>query len=84
MTVAINEIVKNPRLLSSNDEIIYVEDRRKHELKSIVIPAIYQKEIEEAIRKIEYKIWLKRNREGLENPDFLDNVIEELGERIED
>ena len=81
MIVAINEIAKNPKIINNPDEIIYVEDKRKHELKSIVIPAIYQDEIADAIKEIEYKMWLKRNKKGLsaKHPEFLDDVVADVG-----
>ena len=83
MIVAINEIAKNPKIINNPDEIIYVEDRRKHELKSIVIPVIYKDEIADAIKEIEYKMWLKRNREGLsvEHPEFLNTLVEDVGSK---
>ncbi len=81
MIVAINEIAKNPKIINNPNEIVYVEDKRKHELKSIVIPAIYKDEIEDAIKVIEYKMWLKRNKKGLstKHPDFLDDVVADAG-----
>lgn len=85
MIVAVNEIVKRPRLLSSPDEIVYIEDKRKHEIKSVIIPAQYISSIKDALKKIEYEIWLKRNEAGLMEsmPDYGD-VNADIGEKLED
>ena len=84
MIVAINEIAKNPKIINNEDEIIYVEDKRKHELKSIVIPALYKDDIEEVIKEIEYKMWLKRNKAGLSatHPEFLDGTVDDIGKQL--
>ena len=87
MVVAVNEIVKNPKLISSSDEIIYIEDKRKKELKSIVIPAKYKDELEDFLKKVEYREWLERNKEGLEASHkeldgLFDEAIGELGDKL--
>ncbi len=86
MTIAVNEIIKNPKLISDPKEITYVEDRRKRVLKSIVIPAKYKEDFEEFLKEKAFSEWKKRN-EGLgkldrDKPDF-GEVVEELGEWIE-
>ncbi len=84
MIIAINEIAKNPKIINNTNEIIYIEDKRKHELKSIVIPAMYKDYIEEAIKEIEYEMWLKRNKAGLSvaNAEFLDEAINDIGKQL--
>jgi hypothetical protein len=87
MIVAINEIVKNPKLLGNSDEIIYIEDKRKKELKSIVIPAKYKDELADFLKEVEYREWLERNKEGLESSSkefdgLFDEAIKELGDRL--
>ena len=84
MIVAVNEIAKHPKIISDADEIIYVQDKRKNELKSIVIPASYEPYLHNALKEIEYQMWLKRN-EGLlnsEHPEILENVVGDLGEKL--
>lgn len=84
MIVAVNEIAKHPKLISDIHEIIYVQDKRKNELKSIVIPASYEPYIHDALKEIEYQMWLKRNQ-GLLNsahPGILENVVGDIGEKI--
>jgi hypothetical protein len=84
MTVAVNEIAKHPKILTSIDEIVYIQDKRKNQLKSIVIPADYEPYLNDAIKEIEYQIWLKRNSGLLntEHPEILDNVVEDIGNKI--
>jgi len=84
MIVAVNEIAKHPKIISDVEEIIYIQDKRKNELKSIVIPASYEPYIHDALKEIEYQMWLKRNRGLLdsEHPDILENVVGDIGEKI--
>jgi len=84
MIVAVNEIAKHPKIISNADEIIYVQDKRKNELKSIVIPASYEPFLHDALKEIEYQMWLKRNQGLLnsEHPEILDNVVGDLGDKL--
>ena len=84
MTVAVNEIAKHPKIISDVHEIIYVQDKRKNELKSIVIPASYEPYLHDALKEIEYQIWLKRNQGLLENehPEILENVISDIENKL--
>ena len=84
MIVAVNEIAKHPKIISDADEIIYVQDKRKNELKSIVIPASYKPYLHDALKEIEYQMWLKRNQGLLnsEHPEILENIVGDIGERI--
>jgi len=84
MVVAVNEIAKHPKIISDADEIIYVQDKRQNELKSIVIPASYEPYLHDALKEVEYQIWLKRNQGLLnsEHPKFLENVVGDLGEKL--
>ncbi len=84
MIVAVNEIAKHPKLISDINEVVYVQDKRKKELKSIVIPASYEPYLHEALKEIEYQMWLKRN-EGLLNnkhPEILEDVVGDVGDKI--
>jgi len=84
MIVAVNEIAKHPKIISNADEIVYVQDKRKNELKSIVIPASYEPFLHEALKEVEYQIWLKHNQGLLnsEHPEILDNVVGDLGDKL--
>ncbi len=84
MIVAVNEIAKHPKIISDADEIIYIQDKRKNELKSIVIPASYEPYLHDALKEIEYQMWLKRNQGLLnsEHLEILENVVGDLGEKL--
>ncbi len=84
MTVAVNEIAKHPKIVSEPKEIVYIEDKRKNEIKSIVIPARFESLLCDALKEIEYRIWLERNRGLLESghPEILDNVVDDVGEKL--
>jgi len=57
--------------------------REKNELKSIVIPASYEPYLHDALKEIEYQMWLKRNQGLLnsEHPEILENVVGDIGEK---
>ena len=84
MIVAVNEIAKHPKIISDANEIIYVQDKRKNELKSIVIPASYEPYLHDALKEIEYQMWLKRNQGLLssKHPEILENVVGDIGDKI--
>ena len=84
MIVAVNEIAKHPKIISDADEIIYIQDKRKKELKSIVIPASYEPYLHDSLKEIEYQMWLKRNKGLLnsEHPEILEDVIDDIGDKI--
>ena len=84
MIVAVNEIAKHPKLISDITEIVYIQDKRKKELKSIVIPASYEPYIADALKEIEYQMWLTRNKGLLESehPEALENIVGDLGEKL--
>ena len=86
MVIAVNEIVKNPSLVSNPKEITYVEDKRSKKLKSIIIPAKYKDEFEEFLKEKKFKEWMEKNRGLIEyekdKPDFSE-VLDELADWIE-
>ena len=81
MTVAVGDIAKNLKLITDSDEIVYIEDKRKHQIKSIVIPADYSEDLQKMIEELEYKKFKERNRSlgTLENSDntLLDGLDDE-------
>lgn len=74
-----SDILRKPALLSS-DEVLYIEDGRKHQLKSVLIPA----DLYELVREqIEAELYLKRNAKALSQEaysEFLEreSVVEDL------
>lgn len=83
MIVAVNEVAKTPKILSNSDDILYIKDKRKNELKSVVIPAKYLDLIQEKIELIEYLMWKEKNRLALSETLENDNVINEIGEKFD-
>jgi len=81
MIVAVNEIAKHPKIISDIKEIVYIHDKRKKELKSIVIPASYEPYLHDRLKEIEYQMWLERNSGLLDtkHPDVLEDVIGDIG-----
>ena len=84
MVLAVNEIAKKPKLLSDIEDIVYIKDKRKDELKSVVIPAKYIDMIKEKLEDIEYELWLARNKDALMEDvgDLFDEAIEEIGDKL--
>jgi len=83
MIVAINEIAKKPKLITDLQDVLYIKDKRKVELKSIVIPAQFLDRIKDRLEDIEYELWLDRNKDALAEDlgDLFDGAIEEIGEK---
>lgn len=65
MHIAMNEVLRKPALLGTVDDILYLEDKRKSELKSIVIPARFLPDIQSVLTEIEYRLWQERNAKAL-------------------
>ncbi len=84
MILAINEIAKKPSLISDIKDIVYIKDKRKNEIKSVVIPAKYIDLIKDKLEDIQYELWLKRNRRGFEQDieNLFDEVIDDIGDKL--
>lgn len=77
ITVSTSEIVKKPRLISAPDDITLIEDARKHEPRSVLLPYDLYLRIKE---KIEDEIYLYNNAKALSAVfDEPEEVIGELG-----
>ena len=85
MILAVNEITKKPKLITDMEDIIYIKDKRKNILKSVVIPARYIEMIKDKLDEIEYDLWLKKNEKGLmrDMDSLLDEAIEEIGDKLD-
>ncbi len=85
MILAINEIAKRPRLISDIEDIIYIKDKRKDILKSIVIPAKYISFLKDKLEDIEYELWLQRNKKGLKRDinNLFDDAIDDIGNKLD-
>jgi len=77
ITISTSEIVKKPRLISAPDDITLIEDARKHEPRSVLLPYDLYQRIRE---KIEDEVYLFNNAKALAKPfDEPEDAIEELG-----
>ena len=85
MILAINEIAKKPKLITDMEDIIYIRDKRKNILKSVVIPARYIEMIKDKLDEIEYDLWLKKNEKGLirDMDGLFSEAIGEIGDKLD-
>ena len=83
MIVAVNEVAKTPKILSALEDILYIKDKRKNELKSVVIPAKYLDLIQDKIELIEYLMWKEKNKKALSEKLDDSNIIDEIGDKLD-
>lgn len=83
MIVAVNEVAKTPKILSTLEDILYIKDKRKNELKSIVIPAKYLELIQDKIEMIEYQMWKEKNKKALSEKLDSRDIVSEIGEKLD-
>ena len=77
LVVSTSEIVKKPTLISQPNEITLIEDARKHEPRSVLLPYVLYERIKE---KIEDDVYLFNNAKALSvGYDEPDDVVSELG-----
>ena len=80
ITINSTDIIKKPSFVTKPKDITFVEDAKKHIIKSVVIPyAIY----EELREKIEDELFLIKNKKALSEKsydEFLEReeVVEDL------
>jgi hypothetical protein len=80
LTISSSDIIKKPSYITKPTEITFVEDAKKHIIKSVVLPyALYEK-VREAI---EDEAYLLRNSKALSKEsyeDFLEieHVVEDI------
>jgi post-segregation antitoxin (ccd killing protein) len=60
-----NDVLRKPALLGITDDVLYLQDKRKSELKSIVIPARFLPNIQAVLTEIEYCLWQERNAKAM-------------------
>lgn len=65
MQLAMNDVLRKPALLGITDDVLYLQDKRKSELKSIVIPARFLPNIQAVLTEIEYCLWQERNAKAM-------------------
>jgi hypothetical protein len=80
LTISSSDIIKKPSYITKPTEITFVEDAKKHIIKSVVLPyALYEK-VREAI---EDEAYLLRNSKALSKESYEDFLeIEHVAEDI--
>lgn len=61
-----SDILRKPSLLSSN-EVLLIEDGRKHQLKSVLLPFDLYQVVKE---QIEMELYLRANAEALDQSSY--------------
>jgi len=74
----IKAITTNPTLITKSTEVIRLIDSRNHRTRAFVIPAIYENELKEFLKKIEYKKWVETKKAALNKEHEKDNPPEDL------
>lgn len=80
-TVTTTDILRHPALLNATNGITLIEDGRRHEPKSVLLPyALYQKVKEQ----IEDELYLMSNQKALDSDAYkeflnIEETIEDLG-----
>ncbi len=80
LTIASRDIVKTPSYITSPKEITFVEDAKKHIIKSVVFPYELYEQLRE---KIEDELYIIQNKKALSKEayeEFLE--IEEVSEDL--
>jgi hypothetical protein len=80
LTITSSDIIKKPSYITRPEDITFVEDAKKHIIKSVVLPFELYEKVKE---KIEDEIYLSQNKKALSKDaydDFLDieTVIEDM------
>lgn len=77
----IKVITTNPTLITKSSEVIRLVDSRNHHTRAFVIPAIYENELKEFLKKLEYKKWVEEKKQALKKHNAQDTPSEELMEK---
>ena len=74
-------ITTNPTLITKASEIIRLVDSRNHTTRAFVIPAIYENELKDFLKKIEHEKWVEEKKQALKKYNNQDSPSEELMEK---
>ena len=81
LTISASDIIKKPSYVTRPEDITFVEDMKKHIIKSVVLPYDLYERVHE---RIEDEMYLMRNAKALGNDSYDDfNLIEEVAEDLE-
>ncbi len=81
LRISSSDIIKKPSYITRPEDITFVEDMKKHVIKSVVLPyALYERVRE----KIEDEMYLMRNAQALGKNSYeefrqIEEVVEDLG-----
>ena len=77
----IKTITTNPTLITKANEVIRLIDSRNHHTRAFVIPAKYENELQDFLKKIEYKKWVETKKTALKEYHKKDNLPEDVMEK---
>ena len=77
----IKAITTNPTLITKSSEVIRLVDSRNHCTRAFVIPAIYENELKDFLKKIEYAKWVEEKKEALKHQHKREKASEDLMEK---
>ena len=60
-------ITTNPTLITKASEVIRLVDSRNHRTRAFVIPAMYEDELKDFLKKIEQRKWVEEKKKTLKN-----------------
>jgi len=80
-TVTTTDILRHPALLNATNGITLIEDGRRHEPKSVLLPYALYKKVQE---RIENELYLMSNQKALSTEAYkefleIEEIIEDLG-----
>jgi hypothetical protein len=80
LIVSSSDIVKKPSYVTRPNEITFIEDAKKHIIKSVVLPYELYEKVRE---KIEDEVYLMRNTKALSEESYnefleTESVVEDL------
>jgi len=63
LKLGISEISKNPSLIDKVDDLVEILNKKTKEVKGVFIPSSLLKNFEEVFQELEYKKFIKRNKD---------------------
>jgi hypothetical protein len=80
LTISSSDIIKKPSYITKPKDITFVEDMKKHIIKSVVLPYELYERVHE---KIEDEMYLMRNSKALDKASYEEfKLIEEAVEDL--
>ena len=80
LTITSTDIVKRPSYITAASEVTFIEDAKKHIIKSVVLPY----EIYELVKeKIEDEVYIMKNAKALSKKSYdeyleIENIVEDM------